>query len=84
MANQLNKFSPHLTGKTKLLQDLLSMKNHWCWVSAQEKALRELKESLSLDEVLAKYNSRCKTVISADASSYGLETVLRQKQPDGS
>ena len=48
------------------------------------KAFREFKGSLSSDEVLAKYNSTCMTVISADMLSYGLGAVLRQKMPDGS
>ena len=40
--------------------------------------------SLSSSEVLALYNTSHETVLSADASSYGLGAVLRQKQPDGS
>ena len=33
--------------------------------------------------MLALYDARHKTVLSADASLYGLGAVLRQKQPDG-
>lgn len=34
--------------------------------------------------MLALYNASHPTILSADASSYGLGAVLRQKQPDGS
>ena len=79
----MSKFSPHLTWKTKPLHNLLSTKNQWFWGDAQEKAFRDLKESLSSNEVLAKYDPACETVISANASSYRLGEVLRLKQPNG-
>ena len=31
MVNQQSKFSPHLADQTKLLRELLSLKNHWIW-----------------------------------------------------
>ena len=83
MANQMSKFFPHLTGRTKPLRDLLSTKNQWFCGETQETAFKGLKESLSSNEVLAKYDPARETVISADASSYGLGAVLRRKQPDG-
>ena len=43
-----------------------------------------LQMSLSSSEVLALYDTSHETVLSADASLYGLGAVLRQKQPDGS
>ena len=80
----MSKFCPHLRGKTKPPHDLLSTKNLWFWGDAKEKAFIDVKESLSSNDVLAKYDPASETVISADAWSYVLGAVLRQKQPDGS
>ena len=84
MVNQQSKFSPHLADQTKPLRDLLSKKNQWSWGHDQQQAFERLKTTLSSSEVLALYNAENETILSADASSYGLGAVLRQTQPDGS
>ena len=84
MVNQQSKFLPHLADRTKPLRDLLSLKNQWRWGHEQQQAFDDLKRALSTSEVLALYDARHETTLSADASSYGLRAVLRQRQPDGS
>ena len=83
MANQLCKFTPNLAEKTKPLGDLLSKQNQWIWDDQQKQTLAAIKPELSTIPVLTLYSADRETVISTDASSYGLRAVLTQKQPDG-
>ena len=83
MINQLSIFSPDLATKTKPLRDLLSIKNQWVWGPSQQKAFTETKAELSSPKILALYNAAAKTIVSVDASSFGLGGVLSQEQPNG-
>ena len=83
MANQLGKFSHNLADMTKPLRDLLSNKNQWCWDRPQQQAFKDVKNEISKSPTLALFDPSKQTTVSADASSYGLGTVLLQTQEDG-
>ena len=59
--------------------ELLSTKKAWLWGPSQEQSFQQVKEELSHPAVLVLYNPHAKSKISADASAYGLETVLQQQ-----
>ena len=83
MLNQMSKFVLDLSSKTKPLRDLISAKNLWTWGPNQQRAFEETKQLISSPTELALYDPSANTVVSPDASAYGLGGVLTQKQPSG-
>ena len=82
MVNQLSKFLPFFADQSKPLRDL-SAKNQWNWGDLQSTAFNNVKTAIGSSQVLGLYNPTNQLIVSADASSCGLGTVLQQQQKDG-
>ena len=79
MVNQVGKFIDNLATKTEPLRQLLKKENAWIWTPSHEKSFQDIKTALSTTPVLAHYDSKLETRVSADASKFGLGGVLFQK-----
>ena len=65
------------------LRELLKDDVPWCWNAVHEEALQQLKKMITTAPVLAYYSPHVRTVVSPDASSFGIGAVLFQVQEDG-
>ena len=83
MVNQLSKFAPHLAETTQPLRELLVKGNAWVWEVAQRSAFAKVKETLTETPVLSLFDPNLETIVAADASSFGLGAVLKQRQRTG-
>ena len=83
MTNQMSKFLPSLADTTQPLRELLKANTQWVWEEPQKQSFLTVKKALCSSPVLAIYDPNRETILSADASSFGLGAVLQQKQEDG-
>lgn len=83
MVHYLGRYLPNLSDVVRPLNDLLKSEAVWSWDAAQVNAFHQVKQLISTTPTLAFYDVNKPTVVSADASSYGLGGVLLQRHDNG-
>ncbi|UYV76749.1 K02A2.6-like [Cordylochernes scorpioides] len=83
MVNHLGRFVENISEIVAPLNQLLVKGQDFVWDCSQERAFRKLEELLTTQPTLAAYDVRKPTMVSSDASSYGLGAVLKQKGKNG-
>lgn len=83
LVNQFAKFSSKLAEVSKPLRDLLHNEVEWYWGDSQVESFQKVKDLFYEPPVLAVYSPQRTTIITTDASNYGLGATLSQVQDDG-
>ena len=83
MVNQFARFTPNIAKLSVALKELLHKNIHWTWNEAQQMSFTKLKEKLMITVTLNYFDATKKTVLTTDASEYGIGAVLSQQSEDG-
>ena len=84
MLQYYGRFMPGLATVVEPLHRLLDKGHQWAWTPQCDHAFRMAKVLLSSKSVLVHFDPGLPTILSVDASPYGLGAVLAHQMPDGS
>ena len=83
MVQYLGRYIDNLATILKPLNLLLQNDVAWTWDKAQEESFTTVKQMLTEPQVLAYFDLNKETIVSADASQFGLGAVLLQQHKEG-
>ena len=78
MINYLGRYMENLADITKPMNMLLKNDTVWQWGPDQEKAFNKVKQAIITAPTLAHYDVDKQTMVSSDASSYGIGGLIQQ------
>jgi len=78
MVQYLGQYLSNLSTVTKPMTDLLKSDATWTWGDAQQESFQQIKSLVTDAPVLAFFDPARETVVSADASSYGIGGYVMQ------
>jgi len=79
VVNYLGKFSAAVAENSVALRKLLSKDFEWYWGDQQEAEFRKLKQIMASTPTLSPFTLGAETILSADASSYGIGAAILQR-----
>ena len=82
VVNYLGKLCPKLAEDTHELRKLLHKDNTWVWGPEHSKEFEKLKQYMANPPTLTPYRLEAPTMLSTDASAYGLGAAVLQKVND--
>ena len=83
MVQYLGRYIDNLATILKPLNLFLQNDVAWTWDKAQEESFTTVKQMLTESQVLAYFDLNKETILSADASQFGLGAVLLQQHKEG-
>lgn len=83
LASYYLKFLPHYATIVDLLRALLRKGIEFSWAAEQAQAFEKVKNLIKNCCTLAIFDPTLQTIVTTDASSYGLGAVLQQLHPEG-
>ena len=82
MVNWLARFLPNASSVAAPINDLLKSNVNWTWGPSQQSAFRNIKTLLTSAPTLVFYDPTRPTMVSADASSYGIGGCILQQHDE--
>ncbi|CAD6184352.1 unnamed protein product [Caenorhabditis auriculariae] len=83
MISYYGQFIPNIKALRGPLDRLLVQDEDWRWTRVEERCFQKLKDVLSSDLNLVHFHPKHQIVLAADASEYGIGTVISHIMPDG-
>ena len=80
LVNYMSRYVDGLATMLSPLSALLRKDTSWVWNQSQQKAFDDVKQAIASSGTLSYYNPSLPTLVSSDASSYGIGGTIMQEQ----